>query len=178
MKIKKLRKEIILNIGSSTAEYRESLARQIIADKISIKFLIDILLEEPPISTRFSWLLGDISIQSADRSKEILTECFKKLDQINIKNFDRTLSKQMLICGHDIPKSLEGEVVNNLFDWLLDPQKTVSTKNNCLFALENLCKKYPELKSEFIEVLKDQKELNSKDFKKRAEKTLERLARE
>jgi len=175
MEIRELRKEINLNIGTSTTTYREALAKLIISNNISIKHLIDLLFEKPPISTRFSWLLSDISLQSPERSKEILLECLKKQDKVKIKNFDRSVSKQILICGHNIPKEIEGQVVNLLFEWLLDPNKSVSTKNNCLFALENLFKKYPDLKEEFIATLNDQKELNTKDFNKRAKKALNRL---
>jgi len=82
-----------------------------------------------------------------------------------------------MICGHDIPEKLEGEIVDKLFDWLIDPKISVSTKNNCLFALENLCTKYPELKAELITCINDQKELNTRSFQKRADKVLANLTK-
>lgn len=175
MTIDELRNEIRANIGDSTSEYRSKLANQIIAHNISLKAIMNILLDDHPVSTRFSWLLGDIIIQSPDKSKEIIIECYKRLADIKIKNFDRTLSKQILICGDNLPIELEGRIVNDLFNWLNDTKITVSTKNNSLFALENLSKKYPELKEELIELIRSQKEMSTNDFKKRAEKVLSRL---
>jgi hypothetical protein len=176
MTLEAIKKEIRLNIGSSSSRYREQLATQILADGIPLQELIDLLLEEHPVSTRFSWLLGDISTQSPDKSKEILQACFGILPQVRIKNFDRTLAKQAMICGPDLPENLEGEIVHKLFDWLIDPTTSVSTKNHCLFALENLCKKYPELKAELITCINDQKVLYSKDFQRRADKVLINLS--
>ncbi len=175
MEIQALKKEIKSNIGKSDAAYRIGLAKQIILNKVAIEDIVEMLLEEPPVSTRFSWLLGDISMQAADKAPEILEACFKRLDHIHIKNFDRTLSKQALICGDHIPEQLEGTIVNKLFEWLSSPTTSVSTKNNSLFALENLCKKYPELKSEYLAVVADQMDKNTNDFKKRAGKVLGRL---
>lgn len=175
MSIEEIRREIKIHIGSSASNYRENLASQIIRYRIPISRLMDLLLEEPPISTRFSWLLGDVIIQSPEKSKEILVECYKRLNHIRIKNFDRTLSKLIFTCGENLPEELEGELVNKLFEWLNDTKITVSTKNNSLFALENLCKKYPELREELVEMIYIQKDLSTKDFKRRAEKVLKRL---
>ena len=170
--MQEFKEHIKSTIGTSDGTYRKNLARQIIQEKIPITGLIDLLFEEHPISTRFSWLLGDVIIQAPEKSKAILQTCFPLLNQVKIKHFDRSISKQALVCGHDIPSEIEGEVVTKLFDWLMDPQKSVSTKNNCLFALEHLCKKYPELKDEFLIVLKTQKSINTKDFEKRVDKVL------
>lgn len=173
-----LRKEIIQNIGTSMSSYRTALAKRIIDDEIPLTGLMDILLEEHPTSTRFSWLLGDISDQHPEKSREILIGCFEILPDIRIKNFDRTIAKQAMICGHNIPEDLEGEMVDKLFDWLMDPKISVSTKNNCLFALEKICEKYPELKEELIASVNDQLDLNTKNFRTRAEKLLARLAKQ
>ena len=170
-----LKKEIIRNIGTSNSTYRTVLARRILDDNTALSQLMDILLEEHPVSTRFSWLLGDIGEQNPEKSGEILMSCFKILPQVRIKNFDRTLSKQAMLCAPKFPEAIEGELVTKLFDWLMDPKTSVSTKNHCLFALEKLCKKYPELKEEFSLSVRDQLELNTKDFRKRAEKVLARL---
>ncbi len=176
--IEEIRKEIIQNIGTSMSSYRYALAKQIIDEAIPLSGLMDILLEDHPISTRFSWLLGDISDQCPEKSREILIGCYELSPEVRIKNFDRTIAKQAMLCGKNIPENIEGEIVDKLFDWLIDPKISVSTKNNCLFALEKICQKYPELKEELIASVNDQLDLNTKNFRTRAEKLLARLAKQ
>ena len=62
-----------------------------------------------------------------------------------------------------------------MFNWLLNPKIIVSTKNYSLLALYNLTEKYSDLKIELKEVLEDQLDKNSNDFKKRATLILQKL---
>ncbi|MBK7966185.1 MAG: hypothetical protein IPK10_13485 [Bacteroidetes bacterium] len=104
MSVASIKNEIIKNIGSSYAEYRITLAQKILKQKIPLKELFPILYLEHPTSTRFSWLLGDISAIDPSKSREIIIEGFKNFNRIKILNFDRTLAKQCLLCGNDLPK--------------------------------------------------------------------------
>jgi hypothetical protein len=170
MSVASIKKEIIKNIGSSYAEYRITLAHKIIKQKIPLKSLFPILYLEHPISTRFSWLLGEISILDASVSQEILIEGFKNLGRIQILNFDRTLAKQCMQCGNDLPKKIEGEIVDHLFYWLNTYGISVATKYYSMYALFHLCKKYPDLKNELLISLEKQAPLNTASFKKHANK--------
>lgn len=175
MSVASIKKEIIKNIGSSYAEYRIALAKEIIKQKIPLKSLFPILYLEHPISTRFSWLLGEISILDTSVSKEILIEGFKNLDRIRILNFDRTLAKQCLMLGNDLPKKIEGEIVDRLFYWLNTHGISVATKYYSMYALFQLCNRFPDLKNELLTSLEDQALLNTETFKKHANKILAKL---
>lgn len=145
-----LKKEIINTIGKSFSEDRIKLAKKIIRQKIPLKSLFPILYMDHPTSTRFSWLLGDISAIDPDKAPEIIVAGFKNFDRIHILNFDRTLAKQCMICGDNLPKKIEGEIVDRLFSWLNDPAISVATKYYSLLCLYHLCGKYPDLKNELI----------------------------
>lgn len=163
-----IKKEIIKNIGSSYAVYRVPLAHKILKQKIPLKELFPILYLEHPISTRFSWLLGDISSIDPSKSKEIVIEGFKNFNRIKILNFDRTLAKQCLLCRNDLPKKLEGEIVDRLFYWINTHGISVATKYYSMYALFHLCRKFPDLKNELLVSLEAQAPLNTEMFKKHA----------
>ena len=160
-----IKKEITKNIGSSFSEYRIAIAHKIIKQKIPLKDLFPILFLEHPTSTRFSWLLGDISGIDPSKSKEIIVEGFKNFDRIHILNFDRTLAKQCMICGDDLPRKLEGEIVDRLFYWLNTPSISIATKYYSMLTLFNLCRKYPDLKNELIVSIQAQLPHSSKALK-------------
>ena len=168
MSVASIKNEIIKNIGSSYAEYRITLAQKILKQKIPLKELFPILYLEHPTSTRFSWLLGDISAIDPSKSREIIIEGFKNFNRIKILNFDRTLAKQCLLCGNDLPKKIEGEIVDRLFYWLNTHGISVATKYYSMYALFNLCKKFPDLKNELQISLEEQAPLNTEMFKKHA----------
>ncbi len=175
MSVASIKKEIIKNIGSSYADYRVPLAHKILKQKIPLKELFPILYLEHPTSTRFSWLLGDISVIDPSKSKEIVLEGFKNFDRIKILNFDRTLAKQCLVCGNGLPEKLEGEIVDRLFYWLNKHEISVSTKYYSMMALYHLCKKYPDLKNELMVSIEEQASLNTKNFKNCASKLLTKM---
>ena len=175
MSISSIKKEIIKNIGNSYADYRIPRAHKILNQKIPLKDLFPLLYLEHPISTRFSWLLGDISVIDPSKSKEIIVEGFKNFGRIHILNFDRTLAKQCMVCGNDLPQKLEGEIVDRLFYWLNTPGITVTTKYYSMMALFHLLRKHPDLKNELKISIAEQLPLNTENFKNCAKKLLVKL---
>ena len=170
---KKLKTEIIQQIGKSSSVERDIFAKEIIENKLPISDLLDILLLEHPVSTRFSWLLGDISSRQPSFAPVILVFCFQNIQRIKIKDIDRVVAKQSYLCGaKNIPEAIEGELVDQLFEWLIDSKSSVSTKSFSLWALDQLCEKYPDLRIELNLAIQDQLELHSKGFKNRALKVL------
>lgn len=175
MSISSIKQEILNHIGSSYAHYRIPLAHKILKKKIPLKDLFPLLYLEHPTSTRFSWLLGDISVIDPSKSKEIIVEGFKNFERIHILNFDRTLAKQCMVCGNDLPEKLEGEIVDRLFYWLNTPGITVTTKYYSMMALFNLLQKHPDLKNELKISIAEQLPLNTDNFKNCAKKLLVKL---
>ena len=151
---KSIRQQIIDNIGNSDSAYRELLAREIIDQSVDIRELMDIILLDHPISTRFTWLLGDLSGMDSSFAPPILTYCHDNLDKIKVKDINRVIAKQCYLAGNHIPDKIEGKLIDHLFEWWTSKKSTISTKHYAKKALYNLCQKYPELKMELDEILK------------------------
>ncbi len=165
--------QLIRDIGKSTGADRQQWAEFIILNDIPLEELVDILYMNTDISTRFAWLLGDICQMDAKRVRGIIPQMVQDRPLIKIKNFHRTIAKSFQYAG--VPETIEGEAIDLMVNWLLDPKIIVSTKNHALFALNQLRQKYPTLKIELQAILEDQLDKNSLAFKKRATQVLQQL---
>lgn len=152
---------------------RKVWAEYLVKNKIKLKSLIGLLHTDHPVNMHFSWVLGGLCEQNPKMISPIIAPLFSTREKIKIKNFDRSLAKMFSLCG--IPKEIESEAIDQLFKWLTDPKISVSTKHYTMFALENVVKKYPDLKSEFKLVVEDQLTKNKPSFDKLAVKILKRI---
>ena len=131
-----LRQELLQNIGSSTAADRSLIASEILKTPDSIEFLMDILFEEPPLSTRFSWLLGDISMKDSNYSNVILAFFKSNYQRINVKDKDRVIAKQAMLYGKDPGEDLEAWLMNKLLACFAYPQGSKSLESYSLKYLD------------------------------------------
>ena len=157
--IEKLKQELIHSLADSSGGERKKWIEFIVSHNIPLIDLIDILYLDDKTAMKFSWIVGSL--------------CEIDSRRVKIPNFERTIAKIFYLV--EIPEEIEGEAVNIMFNWLLNPEIIVSTKNYSLFGLYKLTEKYSELKTELKEVIEDQAEKNSNDFKKRANKILQKL---
>ena len=141
--------ELINNILHSSAAERASLVREFVSMNIKRVDYMDILLMEHPISTRFSWFLNDVSFVAPENAPKTLEFCYKNRNKIIVKDIDRVIAKQSFFCASNLPEKLEGEIVDSLFNWLQNPQKSISTREYALKALDRITMKYPDLLDEF-----------------------------
>ena len=168
-------KQFLDGLGDSlrmedSGQRRARWADFILAQKIDIQSLLPLLLRDQKTALRFCSLLGDLAERDPNATCSVVPELFRNRDQYALLNFDRTLAKQLWLCG--IPKEIEGEAIDQLFQWLGRSDITVMTKTYSLEALCKVVKTIPELRKELIDVLSDQLGKNSDAFDRKARKTL------
>ena len=160
-------------IHDDSDENRKKWAKYIIAKNIPLKELIDLLDFEKRVATRFMWLVGDICELKPRVVFPTITYFFSKRKTIHVTNFNRSLAKMFWLAG--VPKEIEGQATTEMFNWMMDPNVIVSTKNYSILALSNLATKYSELKNELKLVIEDQLPKSSVSFKKCAKKVLAQI---
>ena len=160
-------------IADDTDLNRKKWARKFVSEKTDLRSLLYLLDAEKKLATRFIWLIGDICESNPPVLRPFVKDFFKRRNSTQISNYNRSLAKMFMYCG--IPKEIEGEVTTVLFDWLIDPNVLVTTKNYSMLALFNLTVKYPELKPELEFAIKDQLDKNTISFKKTATQLLNKL---
>jgi len=168
-----LKQELINSLAESSGSDRKKWLDYIISHDILLADLVDILYLDYKTAMKFSWIVGALCEIDSTKVAPVVSEIFNNRNKIKIPNFDRSMAKIFYLVG--IPSELEGEAVDLMFRWLMDPKIIVSTKNYSLFALYNLTEKYADLKIELKEVIQDQLDKNSNDFKKRATRILQKL---
>jgi len=160
-------------INVNTDVNRKEWVKYIIDHNAELSEILEIIHYEKPAGMRFSWLLGEMSEHYPEKVFPVLHYLFTNRKSISIPNFDRSLAKFFLNCG--IPKEIEGEVINQLFNWLTDPKISVSTKHYTTLCLFEQTKKFHELKHELKLILEDQLDKNKPSFGKLAVKILNGL---
>lgn len=150
-----MNKEALVNsILCSSAAERAQLVKEFIRKNSKREDYMDILFMEHPISTRFSWFLNDLSFVAPENAPGTLEFCFKNRNKIVVKDIDRVIAKQSYFCASDLPEKWEGQIVDSLFSWLQNPQKSISTREYALKALDKICGKHPDLLGEFLSIVK------------------------
>lgn len=147
--------------------------RYVIDNNIALESLLPILGHEKRVATGFIWMVGGICELAPTVVLPCVSRFYAMRHEVPIVNYDRSLAKMFWLAG--VPAEIEGEVIDQLFKWLLGSNITVTTKNYSMFALYKLCGQYPELKNELKITLEDQLDKNTADFKKRGMKMLEEL---
>lgn len=165
--------ELLNALGTSSTAERNVWANYILEHQISPSDLISILFEEKPTSVKFSWLLGGLCEREPKMFLPHIVPIFNNRSKVNVPNFERSLARMMSFAG--VPEEIEGEAVDNLFKWLLAPNRLVTTKTYAMITLFNLCDKYEDLKGELKFAVEDQYDKNTASFKTRARKILVKL---
>ena len=145
----------------------------IIDNQIAVTDLLPLIHAEYTVASRFSWVLGGICDKSPSVVYPAVTYFFSKRKEIKIPNFRRSIAKMFYLAG--VPEEIEGEAIDAMFRWMLDPNANVSTKTMSVLALYKLYAKYPELGPELRSVIEDQLDKNSVSFCQKAKPMLESL---
>jgi hypothetical protein len=145
----------------------------IVENNIALTDLISLLHAERKVAMRFTWLVGGLCELKPEVVFPTVSYFYSKRNEIPFPNFDRSLAKMFWLSG--VPEEIEGEVIDDLFKWILDAKITVSTKVYTISALYNLSVKHIELKNELKLVIEDQLGKNSIAFEKRAAVILKKL---
>ncbi|CAA6830273.1 MAG: Unknown protein [uncultured Aureispira sp.] len=170
--------ELIQNLTISLGNDRSSENRQmwtnyIFKEDIELIHLTALLDAEHPVGMRFTWLLGHIIEKDPNKITPIVSYCFENRDKWTFPGIKRTLAKMLWLAG--VPEEIEGLVVDQLFQWILDPKVKVAVKVYGMDALYNMVLKYPDLKEELLIVIDDQWDKNSVAFRARGKRVLKAL---
>lgn len=125
------------------------------------------------VAMRYTWMLGHLSEQAPSLVFPYVSALFTKRHTHPIKGFHRSLCKIMTSTG--VPAEIEGDVVDQIFKWCLDPKTDVAVKVYGITVVAKLCEKYPDLERELRQVIEDQYQLNSVAFKARSNKIMKQL---
>jgi hypothetical protein len=142
-------------------------------NKVDLQDLLLLLDEDRFTAMRFLWLMGGLVEIDPERVAPVVPYLFAKRFEVQVPNYDRSIAKFCWLAG--IPEELEGEVIDVLFQWILDPKMSTSTKGFAVSALFKQTEKHPELKHELKIVIEDQLTKNGVSFEKRAGKVLLKL---
>jgi hypothetical protein len=147
--------------------------RFISENDIAVKDLLRLLDEDRFTAMRFLWLMGGLVEIDPERVAPVVPYLFSKRLEVNVPNYDRSIAKFCWLAG--IPKEIEGDVIDTLFKWILDPKISTSTKSFAVLALFKQTEKHPDIKHELKIVIEDQLHKNGSSFEKRAGKILGEL---
>ena len=75
----------------------------------------------------------------------------------------------------DIPPRFQGQVMDICFEYISSPSEAIAVKAFALTILENLSKKYPEIKPELKTIIEDRWDYETAAFHSRAKKILKKL---
>lgn len=76
-----------------------------------------------------------------------------------------------------IPESIEGQLFEKCYGYVADPREATAIRSFSLTILEKLSSKFPDLKNEVIELVKEQAPHGTSGFKNRAKKMLLRMGK-
>ena len=123
----------------------------IVQQNLALVDLITLIHAEKKVATRFSWMRGGIVERDPERVRPVIPYLFTHRKEIVIQNFERSLAKFFALAG--IPEEIEGEAVEALFQWLMDPKVLLSTRIFAMAALDRYCRQQPDLRHELRIVL-------------------------
>lgn len=153
-------------------ELRKEWARRI-AEEENLMDLVGLLDEPHPVGMRFSWIFGDITDLNPDLIFDCLPYFFKRRNDFTFPGFHRSVARMLYFTG--IPEEIEGEAMDQMVEWCMDPQVAIGVKHHSLKTLMRLADKYPDLAHEVILVLQSQVDMHTAAYQKRVRKWLREM---
>src|SRR5205809_1023082 len=136
--------------------------------------LFDLFLhDEYRVVQRAAWPLSYAVISHPELIKKHFAKLVKNLRQPGLhdsvkRNTIRLLQKI------EIPERFHGEIMNLCFEYIASTDEPVAVKAFSLTVLQNLSKKYPEIRQELKTIIEDRWDYESAAFKSRAKKILKK----
>jgi hypothetical protein len=129
-------------------------------------------------NTRKNQYAASIMIHCVDKWKYLLNPYLERLI-LNLQkpNLHDAIKRNTVRVLQDveIPENLHGTMANIAFSYLQNPAEAVAIKVFSMTIIDNLTKKYPELKDELCFILEEQMPFQSAGFRSRAGKILNSL---
>jgi hypothetical protein len=134
--------------------------------------LVELFLsDEYRVTQRAAWPLSYVSIEDPSLAKKHLPVFVKLLGNSKLHKAVRR-NVVRLLQFVEIPEELHGDVMNYCFDFIADVNETAAVKAFSLTILGNLCKQYPEIKSEIKTIIEDRWDYETPAFHARAKNFL------
>jgi len=150
------------------------IARQGANDEAFFTELMDAIRSgERTPAMKAAWILGAITDIDQTFSKKNSKEIFQLLKEAQIGGVERELMKVLMDVSLD--EDTRGKFIDHSFRLLMKADSDVAVKYNAIKVIERSLKIYPELKSEFIDVLESQLEIFTDAGKRYIAKLLGRL---
>lgn len=174
MSITPLKQELKNKLSTSDMALRKHWAKQLLEEESLVDYL-DILLEKPLLSTRFSWLLGDLSSINNRFCKEIIAYGLANKEVIYVSDFTRVLAKQYCLAGNVSGEINEGALIDLFLQSLMTEGLGIHSIKGILQALNKVTDQYPKLKPEIKESLYELLEKWPVNYKQRLAIQLNKL---
>jgi hypothetical protein len=137
--------------------------------------LFDLFLkDEYRVVQRAAWPLSYAVMDHPEFIKKHFSKLLKNLDKPGIHNSVKRNTVR-LMQDIQIPEKFHGQVMNICFDFISSPDEAVAVKAFALTILENLSKKYPEIRSELKTIIEDRWDYETAAFRARGKKILKGL---
>ncbi len=127
--------------------------------------------DEPLVVQRSGWPLSYAAMAHPELISKHFNVLLKNLDKPKLHDAVKRNSMRLLQ-DIDIPVKYQGAVMNKCFEYILSPAEKPAIKAFSLTVLENLSKKYPEIKQELKTIIEDRWEIESTAFRSRAKKII------
>ena len=150
-----LRAEIL---GKRSKAVLEELAGWIGSNKNRFAQFMEMFLtdEDPVVVERSAWLLTTITDTHIKLALPYLDELMRKMTEPGVHiGVKRSICRTFQFVDN-IPEELEGELMITTFEWLADPQEAIAVRCCCMTILDNLSKKYPDIRQELVTIIEDQ----------------------
>ena len=137
--------------------------------------LFDLFLkDEYRVVQRAAWPLSYAVIAHPEFIEKHFSKLLKNLDKPGIHNSVKRNTVRLLQ-DIQIPEKFQGQVMDICFGYISSPTEFVAVKAFALTVLENLSKKYPEIRSELKTIIEDRWDYESAAFRARGKKILKSL---
>lgn len=156
----KLAKQLEVEISRRNIDL---VTQYVIENEGGVQALVELVLEnDPKVSHRAAWALEKVSEKQKEPAAVYLPMLVEQLNNFHHSGIRRCIAKVLMM--HQIPETLEGEVLDFCLNMIESAKEPVAVKANCMAITFSLLPKYPELKNEVFEIIKQQIPFNSVGF--------------
>lgn len=139
--------------------------------------LFDLFLnDEYRVVQRAAWPMSYAVEANPELIRPHFAKLFKNLKKPGIHN-SVVRNTLRLLQEIDVPEEYEGELMDTCFKYISDPAEMAAVKAFSLTVLENLSKKYSEIRPELKLIIEENWNHEGAAFRSRAKKILKRMSK-
>ncbi|MGI9515957.1 MAG: hypothetical protein ACR2NP_02830 [Pirellulaceae bacterium] len=124
------------SLATSDSAMRKQWATEIVERQIALDSLMVLWHGDPGTAQRFMWLIGDICELDPKTVAPSLPVLFEFRDGMPFPGMPRSVAKWLWLTN--VPRAIEEPAIQQLFDWLEDPNASIGCKSYTAKALQQL----------------------------------------